>query len=56
LAADCGEIDAIPLAEGPWILRRAVLDSAAATALSTAPGTEQNTPRNGILINKTFSL
>jgi hypothetical protein len=57
LTAECGEIDALhPLAKGPWILSRAVLDSAAAQALSTAPGAEQNTPWNGILINKTFSL
>ena len=34
LAAECGEIDALhPLAEGPWILSRAVLDGAAAQAL-----------------------
>jgi hypothetical protein len=34
LAAECGEIDALhPLPEGPWILSRAVLDSAAAQAL-----------------------
>jgi hypothetical protein len=38
LAAECGEIDALhPLAKGPWILSRAVLDSATAQALSTAP-------------------
>jgi len=34
LAAECGEIDALhPLAEGPWILSRAVLDGTAAKAL-----------------------
>jgi hypothetical protein len=55
LAAECGEIDALhPLPEGPWILSRAVLDSATAQALSTAPGTEQ-TPM-GRHLNKTFSL
>jgi hypothetical protein len=34
LAAECREIDALhPLPEGPWVFRRAVLDSTAAKAL-----------------------
>ncbi len=57
LAGECGEIDALqPLAEGPWILSRAVLDSAGAQALATASGTEQRTPGDRILINKTYLM
>ena len=56
LAAECGEVDAIhPLADGPWLFSRVVLDEPPPDCSLNAQGAAPDTPQDHIPNSKTCS-